>query len=63
MFNREDYYICKCQHEKRFHNTLNNACSHFTHDKSVLLGMRCNCLEFKLDNLRYLEQKIQEKSC
>ena len=56
----KDTDICECSHPKDFHNTLVEACSHFAHYKYILLGERCKCIEFKLDNLKWLEQKAHD---
>lgn len=48
--------ICICGHAKELHEYINQPrCNMIIHKRKQLLGVRCKCQEFKMDNLRLLE--------
>lgn len=48
--------MCVCGHGKDAHEyAMQPRCAILIHKREILVASRCGCLEFKLDNLKYLE--------
>lgn len=48
--------LCVCGHTKDLHETLRRPyCAMLYRKRKFMLSLRCDCKEFKLDNLKYLE--------
>ena len=52
-------YPCECGHERAAHFYLSGPCSYVRFPFSKKEREECRCKEFKLDNLRYLEDRYE----